>query len=301
MADSSVFDRLVGSLSSSERQEMLARVRTKSVIPDRDDAGPSEQDPIDTERVFRSMSFLRKLFIVLRTFFSAKTRADVIADELLAGLGASIRREYPGLVDVRASLLLEPCYDELARLRTSALFFTDIVDRAWSSRRNAFLAFLLGLDLPEVQERLIAETDPYRVADEDPDLPEHQLKQRLHTAALQALDLMPMEGRESLYRNARFLEGLRQLSTFRFIDLLGAFDDTNDGQSAAFFAVREPLTRLAAIYQQLRISPSARLIEALVIFARDDELERAAGDIEERLVITVQQAVHHLRVIWDDI
>ena len=299
MADFTVLDRLTRTLSSSEREDMLQRLRGAAAI-EREPAVQPEFEPLDVEQVLERYGLLRRLMVFLRSLISGRNRLEVVADDLLSELGASIRSANPGIVDLRRNRLLDPFQQQIERLRDSARFFAAPLELGWNRDRPQFLAFLLGLDAPDVQRRLIAETNPERVAEDEPGIEEYQLKKKLHNNALQILELMPYHERDTLYANARFLKALDRLSHFAYEEILNSFgEDEHGAASAPLHMLAEPLTRLLQVVQALHENPSQRVLQAVALFARDDDLDRGGAAAEAELVALVQRGNHNLRVIWD--
>ena len=279
---------------------MLDRLRRGGSIGDQVMPDNEPFEPVDTEQVLLRYGLLRRLLVWLRAVISGRERGEVVAEDLLAQLGATIRSSNPGLIDLRKGLFLDPFYREMVRLQTSARYFAAPLEQVWKRSRPQFLAFLLGLDLPQVQQRLLHDTDPKKVAADEPRLPEHQLKKKLITNVMQVLELMPYEGRDTFYANARFLDALYRLSHGPFDQILAAFEDTGDGDHVAqLYALRQPLTALLEILAAVRNAPSDALLEAIALFWYNDELERGDAETEKQLVTTVQNSAHHLRIIWD--
>lgn len=279
---------------------MLVRLRRDSPTTDR--VPPEEEpfEPVDTEQVLLRYGLLRRLLVWLRAVISGRERTAVVAEDLLAQLGASIRSTHPGLLDLRKGLFLDPFYRRMLRLQSSARFFAAPLEQVWKRSRPQFLALLLGLDLPQVQQRLLHDTDPRKVAADEPHLPEHQLKKKLITNVMQILELMPYQGRDRFYANARFLDALYRLSHGPFDQILVAFDDAGNGDHVApLSALRQPLTGLLEILSAVKNAPSDTLLEAIALFWYNDELERGDSDVEKQLVTTVRNSAHHLRNIWD--
>lgn len=299
MADFTVLDRLTRTLSSSEREEMLQRLRGAASI-EREPAVQPDFEPLDVEQVLERYGLWRRLMVFLRSLISGRSRLEVVADDLLSELGASIRSANPGIIDLRRNRLLDLFQQQIERLRDSARFFAAPLELGWNRDRAQFLAFLLGLDAPDVQRRLIAETNPVRVAEDEPGLEEYQLKKKLHNNALQILELMPYHERDALYASARFLEALDRMSHFAFDEILKSFDQDDQGAvSAPLHMLAEPLTRLLQAVQALYENPSQKVLQAVALFSRDDDLERGGAAAEAELVALVQKGNHNLRVIWD--
>lgn len=298
MRDSSVFDRLARTLSGSERQQILDKLHQTVSAPE---AAPTleqlNEPPVDYERVYRELGVFQRIWIAMRSFFSGQSRTEVVAEQLLSDLAARLRKRHGDLVDPRSALLLDGFSNELVRLRAAVHAFSSVVHTAWNGRRAAFLAFLVGVEMPEVQERLLSDANPS--ANEEPDTAEFALKQKMHSAVQFTLDSIPNDEKSAIARTVRFLDGLAGLAQFDFGGFLRSFDQPDRVQSAPFYVVREPLTRLATLAPEVLVSPSDRLLEALVLFESHHSSSRSKAVDVERLASEVQLLSDHLRLMWD--
>ena len=298
MRDSSVFDRLARTLSGSERQRILDQLHQTAATAD---LAPRpvqfDESPIDYERAYRELGVLQRIWVAIRSFFSGQSRTDVVAEQLLSDLAARLRKRHGDLVDPRSAQLLGGFSDELVRLRAGVHAFSSVGHAAWNGRRVAFLAFLVGVEMPEIQERLLSDTNPS--FNDEPDIAEFALKQKMHSAVQFTLDSIPRDEKSAIARTVRFLDGILELAKFDFGGFLRSFEQPDGAQSAPFYVVREPLTRLAALAPEVLVSPSDRLLEALVLFEAHHSGNPANGVDVERLASEVQTLSDHLKVIWD--
>lgn len=300
MDDPSVFDRLARNLSGTERQELLERLRGAGEVPEPvSPADESDEPPVDYEDAYRRLGILQRIWVTIEAFFASRPKAQILADRRLRELAVRMKRRHGDLVDPRSALLLDGFADELVRLRAGVHAFTTVVHAAWHSRRATFLAFLVGVEAPDVQTRLLGETNPFTAA--EPDVAEFALKQQMHSAVQYALDSIPQESRRAMTRTVRFLNGLSALTQFDFTGLLRSFDQPGGTRTAPFYVVREPLSRLAALVPEVKVSPADRVLEALVLFGADGGSEPEDEHAVARLASEVQRLSDHLRVVWESV
>jgi hypothetical protein len=281
------FDNLVAELSSEERSLLLDRI--KSVMPVSAEplysaqAAPGAADALAIKA--DELGLLTRFVLFLRGLFSGKSRDELIREDELKEIGRRVELRFPGLIDRRHGLILEPAADALRGLRDAARFFYDALDRSVERDRSAFYAFLASIELPDTHERLLEDADPAAIAaamtETRGDFSEADVRQ----AAMSAYDLifsdLSEKGRRAMYQDLRSVLFLKRLSGFLFDRLIGVFREEAGpaGKAAAsYFEVRELLLDLGDILFSMSEPPSTSLMEAIFFFADRDELGKQKTD-----------------------
>lgn len=262
MAQSPVFDALVSSLSSAERQEMLDRIRRSIVLDDEPverELGPAETD---TEYAYATMSVWQKLLIVLRMIIGAVSREEAVGRHLMRGLTRSLQTQAAHLVDTGAAQLLPDFRSELEQLSSACGFFGGPVARARRGGLDAFYAFVLGLEMPETRDDLLVSSDPFRLGERIDENDEHVLRREAESRVASLLNGIPAWVRTTMETNAAFFESLSELTAFDFDGLLSCFDVERCEVDHA----RAGLERLGLLLKGLAAAPGAGLLEGLVLF-----------------------------------
>jgi hypothetical protein len=275
------FDSLVKELSSSERRDMLEKVQSTISVswePATDDDETESREHVDATAEFYRMPLFARLWIMLRTVFSGQTREQLLSNRFIQQHATSLARRYPTIFDRRNSLVLPGFFQAVDGLSESVRPLSGALSRALGKNEPTFLAFLLNLELESVQRELAAETDPFEISKEDPEMPEPEVRRRMMINLDYVFESMSSDGRARMYDNARFLHALHRLANFPFQTISGRAVITGD-DGAGSYPVREltgPLSDLASALAALRFRPSPRLLEAVFIFAEQERI--SAGD-----------------------
>ncbi|MCA1753502.1 MAG: DUF5312 domain-containing protein, partial [Spirochaeta sp.] len=235
------FDSLVKELSSSERRDMLEKVQgTISVSwePATDDDETESRERVDATAEFHRMPLFARLWIMLLTVFSGQTREQLVSDRFIQQLATTLARRYPKIFDRRNSLVLPGFFQAVDGLAESVRPLSGALSRALGKNEPTFLAFLLNLELESVQRELAAETDPFEISQEDPEMPEPEVRRLMMINLDYVFESMPSDGRSRMYDNARFLHALHRLANFPFQTISGRAVITGD-DGAGSYPVRE--------------------------------------------------------------
>ncbi|HUW42349.1 MAG TPA: DUF5312 family protein [Rectinemataceae bacterium] len=289
MGERSVFDTLVAELSTEERRDLLERITRSSQISEEPLYPPSSLPRAahaDYESRASELGIVARLFLLLRSIFRGKSREELLREDDLRLISASVETAFPGLVDWRRTLLLAPFAAELRRLRDSAKFFYDILDRGIGKDRAAFYAFLASLELADVHRRLLEETEPSQVEARLPEADESELRAAIFAAYEEILASLDDGGRRAMYNHVRSVLFLKRLSGFLFERLLQTFRPglgPAGSEGASFIEVRDLLLELGDILFSMSAPPRSQLVAALFAVVERDEIGRPGGDPESLL------------------
>jgi hypothetical protein len=95
MNEVSVFDKLVKNLSQSERQDMLERLRSKTVVSEEPIGIDEETEQYDITRYYEGIGIMQKIIIFLKMIFSGGKREEVILENILKRIGLEIITKQP--------------------------------------------------------------------------------------------------------------------------------------------------------------------------------------------------------------
>ena len=278
----SVFDKLVARLSSTERQDMLQRIASSVTVAEPDD-GPAIGPVIDLEESYRRMRLFRRLLIFLLAFFTGRERLSVVEGYLLRDLARRVASTIPHGFDTVQQAFRPGSLDDFRALSERARRFAGILARVMGRERRAFVSFLAGLHAPEVQERLVSDTDPFEIGAARPELKDADVKRRATGEVESITSTLSPQIRSRIYTDVRVLHQLMTLSAFPFDRLIGAFLPVSGGDPvpAPLSRVTDELARLAAVYDGMRPDPSAVLFEALGLYQNQDRLDEDDEAVEE--------------------
>ncbi|MFP4565012.1 MAG: DUF5312 family protein [Spirochaetaceae bacterium] len=297
MATTSTFDSLVSSLSSSERQELLERIRAGIVLdeePVEREVAPAESD---TEYAYLTMGLWRRLLLLLRMVFGALSKEEAVAEYLMRALARRLRQEAANFVDVTAGHFLPDFKTEIGELKSVSGFFQGPVGRIRSAGLDSFYSFVLGLESPDIREDLLIYTDPFILSTRLEAADEHDLRREAEGRVADLMGSIPAWVRNSMRINAAFLESLTELTEFDFDRILSCFAPVGGAgdERCEVDHVRVPLEHLGRILKGLATPPSPSFVEALVLF--DGDLGRADQDLESVLTERIAGVQRRLDVV----
>jgi hypothetical protein len=285
-----ILEKLVNSLSLEERQKMLEKLKALSTLPAESlypaSAEPGEEPALEEQ--YRALPWYYRLYYFIVSLFKNRAPQQLFLDSRIEKLGHRIELEYPQLYDSQKGLLLAEFHRLLSALKGDARFFFDALDVSVNRDRGGFFAFLGSLEMPEIHRRLEAETEPEGLRNRNPSIPEADLRQIALRVMEEALAEITETHRAVMYRNARSLHCLKELSSFLYDRILLAFNSAEGDQTCSVHVVRVMLGSLNNILFSLREPPSLTLLESLFIFILQERLENPGFDHNQEL----QQLLH---------
>ena len=289
MDESTVFDRLVKNLDSSERQDLLKKLQKTADLDSKvlyQEAAPVSFDP---EQEFQSLTFWQRLFLLLEILFTHKDRSTILEARLFRRLAAKIDQQCPGLIDASQSLFLGKMHEYLEKLNKSAAFFAQALSEILDKR--AFFAFLARSELEIYEDKILEQTDPHKLWQE---IAAHEEKE-VWVAMLHRLDdileSFPAESKRPVTRDVRAFYALQSMSAHPFGTMLTCFRPGESGQPVcAFQDLKRDLTQLVERLFQVRYSPSAAALQNLFLFRYREELEEVDFNLTDVLQSDLNQS-----------
>ena len=158
------FDRLVSSISDSERKILLDKMHALAGDPttqemeseDREESG----DLISIEDKLKAESIFYRFIVWLRSVFTNSTKEEVYNQDQVMSLFRKVDHSYPGLLDYKSGYLLSIFYQKLGELKVAAEFFRPYLEAAYENP-GAFYVFLGSIICPEVTQEMDEQVDPY--------------------------------------------------------------------------------------------------------------------------------------------
>ncbi|HET7838873.1 MAG TPA: DUF5312 family protein, partial [Rectinemataceae bacterium] len=305
MPERSIFDTLVSELSAKERRDLLDQLARRSPVSKEplfvDGSIPGGEAQNYTERL-ESLGLLARFVLFLRGLFTGKSPEALLRADDLREIARRVEPRFPGLVDTRHGYLLKGFADELKRLRDSARFFYDALDRSVEKDKSSFYAFLASMQIPEVHARLLEKTEPARIEALRPSVTDSEMRSLCLDGFDEAFGELPEDGRRAMYHDVRSLLFLKRLSGFLFERLLGCFRTGGSSlsvESAAVDEARDYLFDLGDILFSMASPPSASLMSALFLFVERDELAKPETDAARILGSDLEKAESALGKIRD--
>lgn len=296
MEGPSVFDSLVAELSAEERKELLERLGNNYLMSGEPLASPDELAAARREAQVPGpddLGFFQKIILFFRRLFTGRDIESLLEEDELKVLARLVDQRFPGLVDYRKGIVTYPFFEEVAKLRDSARFFYGVLERSFDRDRPAFYAFLASLRMPDLNARLLAETDAFAWAKAHPEAGDPEARQAVLAAFDEIVLSLTDEGRRKMYQDIRCLFFLKRLSGFLFDRLLLVFrvePGSEADPTASFAELRELLVELGDILFSLSSPPSIELMESIFLFVEKENLEKEGSAFEGLLVTDLGQA-----------
>ncbi|MEI6388872.1 MAG: DUF5312 family protein [Spirochaetota bacterium] len=284
MPDPHVFDTLSSQLSSTERKELLGRIRSSAKLS-MEPLFPS--DSVLTQKTPQGendegFGFVSRFVYFFRKLFSGKSVEQLQTEDVLKRMVGELDSFRPGLIDWKRGLLLEGFAVQLRSLRDSSRWFADLFARSIEQDKGAFIACLVSIQLPDIHSRIVQETDPFTRTEDG--IGTDATRTAVLAAWEDILRSMTDDRRRSIYTDLRSLMFLRNLSGFLFDRLLGHWKQQPGGGTAAnFISTRELLLELGDLLYSIALPPSTELLEALFVTASQEAMIEPDYDAESAM------------------
>ncbi|MDR3192536.1 MAG: DUF5312 domain-containing protein [Treponema sp.] len=304
MPGSDTLERLATRLSLEERHEFLEKLKAQSSMSGEPlYAAWAEEKGADSglEGQYARLPWYYRLLYLVLSFFKNKPPKALFQDGRIEKLGREIAAGYPRLFNNQRNQLLNGFYDFLETLKTDVRFFFDALDVSVNKDRGSFYAFLASLEMQDIHRRLEAETAPEYLNGKNPRKPDAEVRQFALHAMEAILSGISEDQRRLMYFNARSLFCLKELASFLYDRVLGAFgnDPRGKGMACSIFVVKDMLGTLNNILFSLSSPPNITLLESLFVFILQ---ERSAGpdfDMDQEIRNLLGRAENALETIRD--
>jgi len=307
MKEISVFDKLVSELSQSERQNMLERIESSVILSDEPvyEESQKEEGYVSLDSELLNLGLFKKIILLIQAVFTGKKAVDIIKERNLKAIARNIEERIPGLINYKQGRLSAKFHLRLTNLKEKMRQFTDVLDSIFSKNKSDFFAFMAGREMPQIQDRIFEETDPYKVADEREEINEKELYKELQIKLENIFYDISEEDRNIMYTYARRLSCIKALTYFPYERILSAFpQDASGATDVAFVSVKDQLLELTDILTSLHYPPSKNLLENMYLFHYQNKLHQEEFNLEQELskgLKEADQAVAELRAFNNDI
>jgi hypothetical protein len=302
MAGMDTLEKLVTSLSLEERRKMFEKLQAQSNLSTETLYPASlanEAEPVlSGDEQYAGLPWYYRLYYFIVGLIKNKAPRQVFIDGQIGKLGRRIDLEYPDFYQYQKGILLAEFYRLLAALKEDARFFFDALDSSVNRDRGCFYSFLGSLEMTDIHRALEAETEPERLRDKNPAIPDAELRQAALRAMEEAFARISEAQRATMYRNARSLYCLKELASFLYDRILLAFSPAEGGQTCSIHLVKDMLGSLNNILFSLREPPSLALLESLFIFILQERSGEPGFDHDQtlgRLLHRAENALTNIR------
>lgn len=280
---SKTFTKLVSGISSDEREILLEKInatRGDAIVMQVAKDDVKEQKPLDVK--YRSESFIYKIIVMLRSFFTKKSVSEIYNEDLLGDLAHRVNRGHPGLVDNKNALLLSLFCAKLKELRSCAQFlrpYFSIIDED----AGKFYVFLSSLLAPEISDAIMKVSDPYNVPFEQ------KFHDTMRTQCIKSMEdvLANMAGdtKGNLYTTIKSINWLKQFTELPFDHFLSQFTSIlSSSFSCPFLNAQTDYNDFAKVLQE-GATVSKEAMESLFLYPHKNNLMQSDNsDLDAALV-----------------
>ncbi len=265
----SVFDRLISDLTLEERRSLIDKLKTNVVMsPEPLITENTEERSLFDEHISK-LSFFEKIYILLKALFTSEEKDRVMRDYLIDKLGRATEKRIPGYIDYSGKYFTDKFFREIDNLKTAGNVLKDSVLTAFELHKMNFLAFLGGWFLPEIQQRFLSETDPWKIESEMDKAETFDIRREIEFRIEDILDSISDGERKLLYSYSRSLHILNILLKFDFDIILMKFSQQpgKSGKICRFSEIRKPLGTLYNILYSFKYPPDKEVFKALYYYS----------------------------------
>jgi hypothetical protein len=298
----SQFDRLVESLSSEERQEMLRKIKetypvsSEPLAKEEEERNDSSVDPIE---YYYKADIITKIIVFLTSLFTGKDKGDVILETFLGRLKRQLSREYSLFFNIDKNLGLKPFYNLMFNLDKALIPFRAPLEAAMDEKID-FYIFLTNRVLGKRDREILNETDPLCVEKEFPEFSVSQIHRQIEDNYELIMRSLDEEKQRRLTLYSIIFRQLHGLSVFDFSKCLSSFSTTNPGdmEFCDLEKIKSDLISLNNILSSFQQPPDITLLQAIFLFSHRKELtEGTIENLEESLQGEIGLAIEGLNSI----
>jgi hypothetical protein len=283
------FSVLSRELTKAERKLLLARILSSEPPAGEEPppaSPPPEEIPLDAERAYTEMPSLQKLILLLKRLFTGKTVVELTEAHLLRQLRTRVELRAPGLMDPKTGRLTPRMRAELETLRAPLTFFRSTL--AGLTGKRDFVAFLAGILLDPLNERIALDSDPFALAGQPLYSEDRAIRSEMADRLARLLDEIPRERRARVQREVHRLDALGSLGTLRLEDAVFLTAPSADALQPAEKAGR--LRPLLEALTEAREAPDHAAWNAVFLYRASDHLADPAFDIEKQAGVFLTRA-----------
>ena len=295
----STFDKLVDSLSTEEAQIMLLRIADSMKIS-ADIQTDSKTEPLLVNEQFKrdftisDEPFFIRFWLYLKSFVRSMSIEIVYKEELLQRIGRDLYHNYRQYINIKDNTFTNDFYELLCGLRKTQLFFTSLLS-AYDIDKGNFYLLVSSFVTPEIYLKLMADTDPYTLADDSP------ATTNLRADFLKKIDdtfsLITSDCKSEMYRAANAIEWMRHFCELPIDKVILCFTvNPLVPPSCHMKLIATEIGLIASVLNTVKPIPNV-VLQALFLLSKQDKLDDKFLDINKESVEFISQASHALEAI----
>ncbi len=295
--NSNTFERLVLSLESSQRQDMLRQLAEKNeqlentLAPVRRAEGELPEVQSFSDRKLLEEPFLVRLWFTIIAFFSSSSPTRIYSESLVTRLGKKLSVSYGRLIDTRQRIYSGELYQELLKLRKVQGFFTSLLT-AYENDKGAFYIILGSMYLPHTCSQILKTTDPFSVPYDQ------ELHKDVRQSFLREMETifaaLPEKERGHMYQVVQAIEWMRNFTLIPFERMLLRYIVVEGIKpSCTIDTIEDEMKILAHVLSGGKKIPIL-LLESLFLFTMQEEMLNDKFDMEKECEVFVATATVNL-------
>jgi hypothetical protein len=300
----SQFDRLVASLSTEERQEMLRKIEETFPLSPEPLAQSESREPeedIDPLEYYYQADIFTRFYFFMVSLFTGRDKGDVVLRFFIGKLRRKINREYSDYFRLDKKQGLPPFFLLLNTMNNSLHSLREPLFMAMKEKED-FYVFLTNRVLGKKENEIYRETDPYQIEKDNPDFSVNQIHRQIDENYERIVKSLDEEKQRKLILYSVITRQLHSLVQFDFETLLKPFSVNLEGivGYVELDKIISSLLGLNDILSSFSQPPDITLLKSLILFEFQKELaDGTDNSIEEKLHTQIGSAVEGLNCIRD--
>ncbi len=289
MSEKTTFEKLVKGISQKERIDLLEKLESISdpvATAIQTEVEEEKEIEQDLQEKLKNESLFLRIIIAIRSFFSQQSSETVYNDHLVAASARHIERNFPDLIDYKHGFLLTTFFNKLHELKGVADYFRSSISY-YEENPGEVYVFLGSLIIPEITEKIEAESDPYNIPFEQ-DLT-NDIRPQLMRKIEEILLTVPPSDKADLYAAVQCLDWLRAFVRLPFERLSSRFLSIVNGNYTCPLdsAASELETFSTVLYSGKQIY--TEVLETLYFISKDLSTSSAKNDPEKYVEKSIEQ------------
>jgi len=287
------FERLVLTLESTQRQDMLRQLAEKNsqqenaIEPARRIDGGLPEERFFPDKKLLEEPFPVRLWFTIIAFFSSSSPTRLYSESLVSRLGKKLALSYGRLIDAKNGLYTAELHQELLKLRKIQGFFSALLT-AYENDKGAFYIILGSMYMPITCSQILKTTDPFSVPYD------RELHKDVRQSFLREMETIfaaiPEQERSPMYQAVQSIEWIRNFAAMPVERMLFRFNAVSGVKpSCNIDSIEDEMKVLAQVLAGGKKIPIL-LLESLYLFTVQNEMLSEKFDMERECETFVSTA-----------
>lgn len=269
---------------SSEQQTEAIKADAAKNIPPLEDKNPPQLKLSDEP-------FLVRGWFAILAFFSSSTPENAYALYLARSLGKRLARICPGYINVHKEFYTESMCGELVKLKGAQSFFASLLT-SYETGKGEFYIILASLLMKDSFTAITSASDPFSVSYEE------NSNKDIRSFFLHEMDVaiqaIPENGKSRMYQAAQAIEWIKRFCDLPLERMIMRFVSYEGSDRVCpVDSISEEMKSLVSLLSAAKRIP-VLLLEALFLFARQEEMQNGKFDMDQECSRFVSDATNHL-------